>query len=190
MRNSISSGIVPDDWKCANVTAVFKEGNRCSALNNKLTSLTTVSCKLLESIIRDNVVDHMRKNELFSVDQHGYIKGRSCMTQLIEVLDQWTNILDSGGSVDVGYLDIMKVFDTVPHERLLLKLSSYGIAGKTLEWIKSFLSSRRQRVVVNREVSDWSDVNSGVPQGSILGPILLLCYINNLPPVIQNKVCR
>ena len=98
-------------------------------------------------------MDHLEKNDLISREQHGFVSGRSCSTQLLEVLDDWTRILDEGGSVDAIYMDFQKAFDTVPHRRLLLKLSAHGITGNILGWIEAFLSGRCQKVVINGSTS-------------------------------------
>ena len=111
------------------------------------------------------------------------------MLQLLRVIDEWTDILGDGGCVDVIYMDFQKAFDTVPHRRLLTKLSNYGIKWKVLDWIKIFPTNRKQRMVLNDAFLKWVEVLSGIPQGSVLGLVLFVLFINYLPNGVNSNVC-
>ena len=134
-RDSLDSGIIPDIWKVANVTPIYKKGVKSDPLNYRPISLTSVVCKAMERIIRDKIVDHLDSHNLLSKQQHGFRSNRSCLTQSLEYFQEVHDMLDAKGTkgVDAIYLDCKKAFDTVPHKRLLAKLEAYGISGKKFE---------------------------------------------------------
>ena len=161
---SLEEGIVPSEWKEANITPLFKKGSRKKPENYRPVSLTSVVCKLLETLIRDHMVEFLVKHKLINTSQHGFLKARSCLTNLLCFLEEITKWVDDGSPVDVVYLDFQKAFDKVPHQRLLLKLKAHGIGNDVINWIEKWLTHRRQRVIVDGEISNWKSVLSGVPQ--------------------------
>ena len=146
---SLQEGIEPFEWKVANIIPLFKKGSRNKSENYRPVSLTSVICKLLETIIRDHMMDFLIKYKLINPSQHGFLKAKSCLTNLLCFLEEITKWVDDGSPVDVIYLDFQKAFDKVPHERLISMLKSHGMGKSLINWIEQWLTDRRQRVVVD-----------------------------------------
>lgn len=185
---SYNSGEVPEDWRRANITPIYKKGARNEAGNYRPVSLTSIVCKVLEGIIKEEVMKFLEQGSRISSKQHGFMSGRSCLTNLLLAFEKWTEYLDEGYGVDVIYLDYRKAFDSVPHKRLMTKLKQMGVQGKIARWIEAFLADRSMRVGINGEFSSWETVSSGVPQGSVLGPLLFLIYVNDLPDWMETEM--
>ena len=147
-NTSITKGNLSYQWKEAHVIALFKKDSKRSANNYRPVSLASLCCKILEHIIRDSIVDKLEGEGLIDKDQHRFRGGRSCCTQLLEVMETWTRRFDLGLSWDAIYTDLSKAFDSVPHERLLKKIEAHGIQGNISNWIRDFLHNHKQRVVL------------------------------------------
>ena len=171
---SMTNGIVPPSLKEQFITPVYKKGDKTDPENYRPISLTSHVIKVFERVVRKRMVVHLEANNLISDTQHGFRKGRSCLTQLLQHYDEILSNLVKGYETDVLYLDYAKAFDKVDHNILLYKLKFYGIDGQLYEWIKSFFTNRTQRVVIDGHHSVPKHVISGVPQGSVFGPILFI----------------
>ena len=181
---SLEEGIVPSEWKEANITPLFKNGSRNKPENYRPVSLTSAVCKFLETLIRYHMVEILVKHQLINIYQHGFLKARSCLTNLLCFFEEITKWVDDVSPVYVVYLDFQKGFDKVPHQILLLKLKAHGIGNDVINWIEKWLTHRKQRVIVDSEISNWKSVLSGVPQVSVLGLILFL-YIKMIWSMIK-----
>jgi hypothetical protein len=187
-RQSFKSATLPSDWLKANVTPIFKKGDRHAAENYRPVSLTSVCCKIMEHIVCKHLRNHLDRHNILSSTQHGFRKRHSCETQLLVTVDNILKHYDRKVQVDLVVLDFAKAFDKVCHSLLIHKLEELGVTGLSLKWIASFLANRTQQVVVNGTSSRPVSVSSGVPQGTVLGPLLFLCYINDLPECVKSQV--
>ena len=183
-QRSLDTAVLPSDWRTANVSAVFKKGDKHLPENYRPISLTSVPCTIIEHIIYRHLMTYLEEHNILTDLNHGFRAGFSCETQLLTTMHDLFSSFDTGTQTDMAVLDLSKAFDTVPHSKLLTKVYHYGIGGTILEWLNKFLTGRTMKVVLDGKMSREIPVDSGVPQS----PLLFLCHINDLPTSIKSQV--
>ena len=189
-QHSMSTGTVPKFYKTSNIAPLHKKGSRAIAGNYRPVSLTSHIIKIYERVLRKQMVVHLEENNLLNSKQHGFRSGKSCLTQLLHHFDDIIEALSNGDDMDAIYLDYAKAFDKVDHQLLIRKLQLYGFHPKIIIWIESFLTNRTQQVVVDGHMSIIALIISGVPQGTVLGPILFLIFINDIASCVLHSTLR
>ena len=185
LQNSFDNKSIPTQWKLADIVPIFKgKGSKYDVNNYRPISLTSTVCKLMESVIHNNISDHWNLNNILTPEQHGFRNNHSTTSVLLELLNDITKIIDDGNCVDVITVDF--AFDSISHNKLIYKLQFYGICGKVQSWIKEFLNNRLFRVKRNNYKSNSYPVTSSVPQGTKLAPILYNLYCND---IVNNFKC-
>ena len=187
-ERSIQTGKLPAAWCRAQVSPIFKKGDKTSAANYRPISLTCILCKVLEHIMASHLVKHFDKHDLLYDLQHGFREKKVMWYSAYHVVRGLARNTSVGEQTDLILLDFSKAFDKVNHSKLIWKLHQYGIRGNALSWIQAFLGNRSQTVVIEGEESGSVPVSSGVPQGSVLGPILFLVFITDLPEKLSSQV--